>query len=181
MHVNTKKLTKILKHCVPTFSIAYKHKTVCSDIGYRVTAASTSRSCLNLLSPRFFFGGGNRKSLGNELPLHNHSQSRLFIYETVRQVDLFPERSSYCKIKYARKLRKIMRVMWEWTSSKQHMMAATPGVATQRSALKDRATLLLPLSRPIYPDLVVIQHSLVTFYHGPPTRQIMSWQLETGS
>ena len=165
----------------PTFSIAYRHKTVSSDIGYRVTAVSTSRSCLNLSPPKFFFGDGKRKSLGNEFPLHNHSHFRLFSCETVRQVDLFPERSSYCKIMYARKLRKIMRVMWLWTSSKKHKMAATTGVVTQRSALKDRATLLLPLSRPIYPDLVVIQHSLVTFYHGLPTRQIMSWQPETRS
>jgi len=71
---------------VPTFSIAYRHKTVSSDIGHRVTAVSTSRSCLNQWPPKFFFGGGNRKSLGNEFPLHNHSHSRLFIYETVRQL-----------------------------------------------------------------------------------------------
>jgi len=87
-----KNLTKLLIQCVPTFSIACRHKTVSSDIGYRVTAVSTSRSCLNLWPPRFLFGGGNRKSLGNEFPLHNHSHSRLFSYETVRQVDLFPER-----------------------------------------------------------------------------------------
>jgi len=56
-------------------------------------------------------------------------------------------------------------------------MAATAGVATERSCDERQGHPRPQLSRPICADTVVIQHSPVTFYHGPPTRHIMSWQL----
>lgn len=82
-------LTKVLIHCVSTLPTAYRHKTVSSDIGYRVTAVSTSRSCLNHDHQDSSTEVETRKSLGNEFPLHNLSHCRLFSYENVRQVELY--------------------------------------------------------------------------------------------